>query len=260
MNSSGTDPFTHAAISHTPSLRGHIGPQTDFGRRETRPTECREAHPRTPSRPTGLKTNDRDGIQNQTVSAADQRRALTARHATAEGAAPPPGHQCIGLPRPARQPLHHRSALAFPPLPPCPSSGSHTPPLRPHHRNLMRRAHAAGPLGERHATPRRRSAGALCGPSPRRSTRRARPGTVSSTTGGVECCHEASRSTPTMTHQLASRQVEGEAATNRPASLVHAVVRCRSGGSAAGFCQRLCQTHWQNQAGTSGPTGTGPRQ
>jgi hypothetical protein len=58
-----------------------------------------------------------------------------------------------------------------------------------------------------------------------------------------------------MTRQLASRQVEGEAAIDRPASLVHAVARCRSGGSAPGFCQRLCQTLWQNQAGTPGPTG-----
>ena len=119
----------------------------------------------------------------------------------------------------------------------------------------MRRAHTAGPLGEHHATTRRRSGGACTGLH--RAVRRvARGRGLRSTGGGGSSVSTKSRGRRRpMTRQLASRQVEGEAAIDRPASLVHAVARCRSGGSAPGFCQRLCQTLWQNQAGTPGPTG-----
>jgi hypothetical protein len=53
-----------------------------------------------------------------------------------------------------------------------------------------------------------------------------------------------------MTRQLASRQVEREAAIDRPASVVHAMAWCRSGALALGFCQRPCQMLWQNRAVT----------
>jgi hypothetical protein len=162
-------------------------------------------------------------------------------------------------PRPAptpRWPTGHGSPRP-PAEPPRPCSAPHVcHRADPHHRNLMRRAHTAGPLGEHHASTRRRSGGACTGPSPSRPTRRARPGPERSTAGGGSSVSTKSRGRRRpMTRQLASRQVEGEAAIDRPASLVHAVARCRSGGSAPGFCQRLCQTLWQNQAGTPGPTG-----
>jgi hypothetical protein len=84
-----------------------------------------------------------------------------------------------------------------------------------------------------------------------RSTRRARPGPESSTAGGGSRASTKPRGRRRpMTRQLVSRPVEGEAAIDRPASLVHAVARCHSGGSAPGFSQRLCQMFWQNQAGT----------
>ena len=121
----------------------------------------------------------------------------------------------------------------------------------------MRRAHTAGPLGEHHATTRRRSGGACTGLH--RAVRRVECARgLRTTAGGGSSVSTKSRGRRRpMTRQLASRQVEGEAAIDRPASLVHAVARCRSGGSAPGFCQRLCQTLWQNQAGTPGPTGAG---
>jgi hypothetical protein len=126
-----------------------MGPQTDFGGRKTEPTELREAHPCTSSRPTRLKTNDQDGAPNHTANAADERRALTAPYAEAEGATPRaqpsgslklvPSSTSVGRcapPLPRRTSLHtrHRSIA--------------------HQRNLMRRAHAAGPLGQGHATSR----------------------------------------------------------------------------------------------------------
>jgi hypothetical protein len=94
-----------------------------------------------------------------------------------------------------------------------------------------------------------------------RSTRRARPGPASSTAGGGSRASTKPRGRRRpMTRQLVSRPVEGEAAIDRPASLVHAMARCHSGGSAPGFSQRLCQMFWQDRPArglASGPTGAG---
>ncbi len=111
--------------SHRPPLRGQIGPQTDFGRRETRPTEPREAHRRTSSRPTGLKRNDHHSAPNQTANASDQRRALTARPAEAEGATP--RAPAIGFPQ-----APSSSTSVRPSRPPIPSAAlrSRTPTLQ----------------------------------------------------------------------------------------------------------------------------------
>jgi hypothetical protein len=120
MSSHGTDRLSSTPRFTSPPLRGRIGPQTGLGRRETRPTEPCEAHPGTSRRPTGLKRTDQGTAPNQTANAPDQRRALTARHAEAEGATPS-GHQ----PWVPRTPviLHHsRSASRSTPL--CPRASS----------------------------------------------------------------------------------------------------------------------------------------
>jgi pyruvate/2-oxoglutarate dehydrogenase complex dihydrolipoamide acyltransferase (E2) component len=107
------------------------------------------------SRLTRLKTNDRHPPRNQTADAPDPRRAATAARAEAEGATLGPDTSVATGLRSPRPPAER----------PRPSSAPHVRHRAdPHDRNLMRRAHRAGPLGERHATTRRRCAGACPGP------------------------------------------------------------------------------------------------
>ena len=85
---------------------------------------------------------------NQTANAPDHHRALTARArgSRRRHARPQPRSSPASVTlRPSAMPPRGSCRLP-PPSPPD-----------PHHRNLMRRAHAAGPLGHRHATARRRS-------------------------------------------------------------------------------------------------------
>jgi hypothetical protein len=128
-------------------------------------------------------------------------------------------------PRPAptpRWPTGHGSPRPPAPLPPFVIARS--TPQESHearaHRGAARRAPRNHPSSQRRR---------LSGPSPSRSTRRAGPVSESSTVGGGSraCTKPRGRRRP-MTRQLASRYVEGEAAIDRPASLVHAMARCRS--------------------------------
>ena len=129
---------THRTIHTGPPLGNQIGPQTDFAPRETRPTEPRmltrgphEAEKTEDTRPTPTPQSDRQRLRPP-PRPHDSARGSRRRH--------------------ARPPFSPASITFRPPPALCAPPAS---PRTPHHRILMRRPHAAGPLGPHQVTARR---------------------------------------------------------------------------------------------------------